>query len=327
MTAPPKSIVTLDRHLPAALFGPRRITNTAEVHSGFFPGGRIPLLISPTTTLSATRLRWAGAERDGRHVFVRQGAPIDFEVLDKLLPFAARRTITPILGDLIPGSSWGSNLHNLLTRRTWDELRRRTFLKTGFRCETCGTDRNLECHELWEYHEPLPEYMARHACGVQRLIRLMALCDDCHETHHLGLAEQRGRGPIAFGRIGAYNRWTAAHLDQYRDFLITRYERRCQCFWAIDISCAASIPLIVSKKWRLEDDGFLSATTKTGPSQTLILGSGWWREGVFYPPLSPLAACLEDPPAITAEWKYIARHTLGGTPAYTCIRKPPSIMN
>jgi hypothetical protein len=63
-----------------------------------------------------------------------------------------------------------------------------------------------------EYHEPLPEYLARHACGVQRLVRLMALCADCHETHHLGLAEQRGRGPSAYGRIGAYNRWTAAHL-------------------------------------------------------------------------------------------------------------------
>lgn len=214
-----------------------------------------------------------------------------------------------------------------MTRSSWDELRRRTFLKTGFRCETCGTDRNLECHELWEYHEPLPQYLARNASGVQRLVRLIALCADCHETHHLGLAEQRGRGPIAYGRISAYNRWTADHLDQYRDFLIARYERRCQCFWAIDISCLAGAPLIVSKKWQLEDDGFLSATTKTGPSQTLILGSGWSREGVFYPPASPLAACLEEPPTIAAEWKYIAHQVLGGAPAYYCVLKTPSAKN
>ena len=149
----------------------------------------------------------------------------------------------------------------------------------------------------------------------------MALCADCHETHHLGLAEQRGRGPIAFGRIGAYNRWPAAHLDQYREFLIARYERRCQCFWSIDISCVAGIPLTISGKWRLEDDGFLSATTKTGPSQTMILGAGWWREGVFYPPLSPFAACLDEAPAIAAEWKYIARQVLGGAPAYSCVPK------
>lgn len=327
MTQSPKPIVVLDRNLPPALFAPRRIASTAELDRRFFPGGRIPLLISRTTTLSATRLRWAGAERDGHYFFVRQGAPIDFEVLDKLLPFAARQTITPVLGDLIPPTSWGSNLHNLLIRSSWDDLRRRTFLKTGFRCETCGTDRNLECHELWEYHEPLPEYLAKHACGVQRLIRLMELCDDCHETHHLGLAEQRGRGPIAFGRIGAYNRWTVAELDQYRDFLIARYERRCQCFWAIDISCVAGTPLVVSKKWRLEDDGFLSVTTKTSPSQTLILGAGWWREGVFYPPASPLAACLDDAPSIAAEWKYIARQALGGAPAYFCVPKMTAYRN
>ena len=57
MTPPPTSIVALDRNLPPALFAPRRIAGTAELDPRFFPGGRIPLLISPATTLSATRLR------------------------------------------------------------------------------------------------------------------------------------------------------------------------------------------------------------------------------------------------------------------------------
>ena len=324
MLAIPKSILALGRDLPADLFGPRRIASTSELDRRFFPEERIPLLLPRSAALSY-RLRSAGAELDAHGFFVRKGQRIDFEILDEVLPFAARQTITPVLGDLIPATSWGSNLHNLLTRSSWEELRRRTFLKTGFRCETCGIDRNLECHELWEYHEPLPDYLARHACGIQRLIRLMALCADCHETHHLGLAEQRGRGPIAFGRIAAYNRWTDSDLERYRAFLIDRYERRCQCTWLLDVSCVVPAPLVISKKWQLENDGFLSATTKTGLSQTLILGSAWRRDGILHPPVSPLSACLADPPAIGTEWKYIARHALGGAQAY-CTGEPVSVV-
>jgi hypothetical protein len=154
----------------------------------------------------------------------------------------------------------------------------------------------------------------------------MALCDDCHETHHLGLAEIRGRGSIAWGRIGAYNRWTDDDLDHYRSFLVQRYERRCECLWLLDVSSVAPARLIVSNKWQLEDDGFLTATTKTGPSQTLILGSAWWRDDVFHPPVSPLAACLADPPTIDSEWKYIARYALGGVQAY-CTGEPVSVIH
>jgi hypothetical protein len=321
-----KPILSIDRKLPANLFDPRRIASTSEVDRRFFPNGRIPLLLSAPTTLSAARLLSAGVDCDEHGAFVRQGAPINFEVLDEVLPVAARQVITPVLGDLIPCTSWGSNLAHLLTGRSWDELRRRTFLKTGIRCETCGTNQDLECHELWEYHEPLPEYLAKQACGLQRLVRLMALCADCHETHHLGLAEHRGRYEVASDRIRAYNRWSHAELNQYRGFLIDRYDRRCQWAWLLDVSCIAPASLIVSKKWQLQDDGFLCANTKTGQSQTVILGCAWWRDGVCYPPVSPLAAYLDEAPAITVEWKYIARQALGGALAYCPPGKPANVV-
>jgi hypothetical protein len=302
-----KFILWLDRKLPPNLFSPRRIASTAEIDRRFFPNGRIPLLLPAAARLPSLLIS-AGAERDERGAFVRQGADVNLAVLDPLLPFAARQIITPVLADLIPATSWGSNLHNLLSTRSWDELRHRTFRKTGFRCETCGTDRNLECHELWEYHEPLPKYLEQKACGVQRLVRLMALCADCHETHHLGLANLRGRGDIASDRIRAYNRWTSAEISQYRALLDDRYIRRCECAWLLDLSCVASAQLIVRRKWELDKDGFLCANTGTGPSQTVILGARWFREGVCYPAVSPLAAMLEGAPGIAAEWKYLAGH-------------------
>lgn len=304
-----KFILWLDRNLPLNLFAPRRINSTAEVDGRFFPDGRIPLLLSGTAELSA-RFLSSGAVRDKHGAFVRQGAPIDFAVLNDVLPFAARQTIVPVLGDLIPATSWGSTLANLLTEQSWDGLRQRAFFKTGFRCDTCGTAQNLECHELWEYHEPLPEYVAKQACGVQRLVRLMALCADCHETHHLGLAKIRGRGERASDRIRAYNRWTTAELKHYRGLLDERYIRRCACCWVLDVSSVAPAPLVVRNKWQLQDNGFLSATTETGPSETMILGSAWRRDGVSYPAASPLGAFLEDPLTINIEWKYAARRSL-----------------
>lgn len=302
-----KFILTIDRNLPTNLFTPRQITTTAEIDCRFYPDGRIPLLLPQMPTLPR-RLRLSGAERDeGGSVFVRYGATIDFSTLDKVLPFAARQIIVPVLGDLIPATSWGSSLANLLTVHSWDALRQRTFVKTGFRCETCGTDQDLECHELWEYHEPLPEYLAQESCGVQQLIRLMALCSDCHETHHLGLANSRGRGKIVTDRIRAYNRWNAAELEKYCGFLDDRYIRRCECAWLLDVSCVAPAPLVVREKWQIQDDGFLHANTKTGESITLILGSAWSQDGVNYPAVSPLKAFLADTPTISMEWKYIGR--------------------
>jgi hypothetical protein len=74
--------------------------------------------------------------------------------------------------------------------------------------------------------------------------------------------------------------------------------------------------VVVAKKWKPEPDGFLCADTKTGSSQTIILGCAWFRDKIFNPPLSPLSACLEEAPPVALEWKYIARHTSGGSHAY-----------
>jgi hypothetical protein len=300
-------ILSVDRKLPPNLFKPRRIGSTADADRRFFPHGRIPLLL-PVTAQLPSWLKSAGAAQDERGVFVRQGAAINLSALDPLLPFAARQTITPVLGDLIPATSWGSSLANLLTKASWDELRQRAFRKTGFRCETCGTDKNLECHELWEYHEPLPEYLEKNACGLQRLIRLMALCADCHETHHLGLANLRGRGEQVSDRIRACNRWTTDELEQYCALLEERYTRRCEYTWLLDVSCVASARLVVRSKWQSDENGFLCATTKTGLSETMLLGAAWFRDGVCYPAVSPLIALLEGPPPITTEWKQVAGH-------------------
>jgi hypothetical protein len=220
------------------------------------------------------------------------GAEIDFLALKDCLPFVARQIIVPILGDLIPDTSWGSSLANLPTAGCWDKLRQRTFALTGFRCEICRSNHNLECHELWEYHEPLPEYAEKHACSVQRLIRLIGLCSACHETHHPGSAQVRGRFEFVRERITAYNRWSEEEFQRYFEFLIGRYERRSNCAWVLEPSCVADTQLLISGKWRLQDNGFLCCATHTGDSETMVLGASWQHAEATHPVASPeLAYC------------------------------------
>lgn len=275
-----KRIVHLDPTLPQNLFRRRSIQSTADTDARFWLDSRLPLLVPDGSVVP--KLIAAGAETSQGTAFIRYGAPIDFDALDEFLPFVARRVVMPRLGDLIPGTSWGSSLNNLLTRPCWTELRKRTFSIFGNRCEICGSAEDLECHELWEYYDPLPK-APPNTCGVQKLVHLMALCHLCHETYHLGLANVKGRLYIAGERVRAYNRWNSSEIREYVKFIMDRWQRRNQFTWVLDLSCVNGLPLIVEREWRVESDGFLQGQTRTGESQTLILGAAWERDGVSYP--------------------------------------------
>ena len=294
-----KRIVRIDHERPQNLFNPRRIAALSEVDSRFWHHDRLPLLVPDPSALP--RLLSAGAEQGAKGAYIRRELKIDFVALDNHLPFVARQVIVPMIGDLIPETSWGSSLANLLTKGCWDKLRQRTFALTGHGCEICGSARKLECHELWEYHEPLPEYAAKNACGVQRLLKLIALCSACHETHHLGFANARGRFETVGERITAYNRWSQEEFKQYVEFLYARYERRSTCSWVLDVSCVAEGGFVVQGKWRLQDNGFLCCDTHTGTSETMLLGVRWQHAGVIHETISPEIALNDTPPQQTPE--------------------------
>jgi hypothetical protein len=58
----------------------------------------------------------------------------------------------------------------------WDRVRRTIYADADHCCEICGVhpDR-LEAHEVWDYND---------ASLLQRLVRLMALCRQCHQVKH-----------------------------------------------------------------------------------------------------------------------------------------------
>lgn len=293
-----RRIVALDTSKPAELFGTRTLRSLATVHEMFWnEAGRLYLLVPHGA--DPELLSSHGAEVDRHGAFIRRDSQIDHQALERVLPYVARRAIQPRLADLIPQTSWGANLCNMLTAASWDALRQGAFALTGSRCEICGVRQGLECHEEWEYHEPnglekVPEgYMA---LGVQRLVRLMPLCDDCHETYHLGFAYARGRLAERLQRIAAFNRWSQHEVDAYYDFIGARWKRRNQYMWALDVSAVSDQVLTVQKRWRYSERVLHTRMADGGETATMLLGVEWRYAGSkeIQPILSPDTAYLES---------------------------------
>lgn len=183
-----------------------------------------------------------------------------------------------IVPDLLPVTSWGSNLAKLLIRRSWDGVRAPAMAGRGHRCQICGAGSGLrlECHEIWAYSLP-PQGAPEEVVGVQRLMGLATLCPPCHEMFHLGFAGLRGRGAGARARLMAINRWSDADFKAYHAAMAGRYESRCQRRWILDLSLVQwAGPLVVdsSAGWVLAEDGSLSRPDpRTGfTAWTAILG-------------------------------------------------------
>ena len=80
--------------------------------------------------------------------------------------------------ELIPEKSWGKSLAQLLPKKDWDILRKKTYRRYNWTCQICSAyGVRVNCHERWEYNDKLKR---------QTLVGLVCLCDDCHNTHHWG---------------------------------------------------------------------------------------------------------------------------------------------
>jgi len=56
--------------------------------------------------------------------------------------------------DLIPASSWFSNVRAFVSKKQWDTIRHKVFSKAYDTCEICGgigPKHPVECHEIFEY--------------------------------------------------------------------------------------------------------------------------------------------------------------------------------
>lgn len=182
---------------------------------------------------------------DGR--VVHRGEPLPPDSAS-VLPGVLRQR--PIYGgELIPVTSHGSSLCNLLTKKDWDSIRLPLIEANNHVCEACGFRQNkgLEAHEIWEYH--VPEYGKQ---GVQRLREIKILCKRCHSMYHLAFAHLHGKFEEVFSRLCALQRWD----QRSADWFMAEVERRRDLFngysWTLDLSIAEIDLLHINNKWSTE---------------------------------------------------------------------------
>lgn len=170
----------------------------------------------------------------------------------------------PIVGDMIPQTSWGASLANILTKTCWDGLRTPIFAARKGLCLLCGArPRDMDVHEVWSYAFPPAEIMAltdgRIRFGVQRLEGLMPVCTRCHECFHLGFANVRGKLDSTLARLRGLNRWSEDQVARYYEIIGARWEAANKVEWMLDMSKLAGTSIVadglrVSGKWKVHAD-------------------------------------------------------------------------
>jgi hypothetical protein len=136
----------------------------------------------------------------------------------------------PLRVELVPKTSWYGDLHELLDDETWERIGSEVTGRAGGRCEICGgqgpKNRPLECHELWRYDDRV---------RVQTLVRILALCPDCHTVQHMGFANLHGGGTRARAHLARVNGWSLARTDAHIAEAFRVWARRNKGPWICDL--------------------------------------------------------------------------------------------
>jgi nitrate/TMAO reductase-like tetraheme cytochrome c subunit len=130
--------------------------------------------------------------------------------------------------ELVPKSSWYSNLRSELTKSEWDKIKKKTREKSGNKCEICGgvgPKWPVECHEIWEYDD---------INNVQILIGIQALCPDCHQVKHFGLAEMKGHYNKALRHLAKVNNIILEEAGDYVEACFDVWEKRSKKQWKLN---------------------------------------------------------------------------------------------
>jgi hypothetical protein len=92
------------------------------------------------------------------------------------------------------------------------------------------TQRKLpDCHEQWAF-------VQRDGQRVQRLVRLVSLCPDCHQTQHVGRAIAVGLVDIVFKTMARVNEWTVEQTRRDIELARQNYDALSAVAWDLNLS-------------------------------------------------------------------------------------------
>lgn len=130
--------------------------------------------------------------------------------------------------DLIPESCFYSNVRSEVSKKQWDVIRKEVYSRAWHVCEICGTlpQKSLHAHEVWEFDSKNK---------IQKLVRMIALCPECHEVKHFGLANIRGRSEEALNHFMKINQMSRKDSLNHIDEQFKIWKERSKINWKLDI--------------------------------------------------------------------------------------------
>lgn len=191
-----------------------------------------------------------------------------------------------VTGELIPSTSWGASLSNLLTKKSWDGLRHPLIEKNHQVCELCGVKSNpMDVHEVWSYEFPSSLEVRQAEESNQSLFcdqvldGFLTVCQACHACFHLGFAKVKGRLPQVLNRLAKLNQWNAQTLDQYTQEVFHRFKLASGFNWMLDFKNLQHPEggLTIKKEWNFYQEGspILTLDGKYGTQYTAVANIPW----------------------------------------------------
>ena len=205
-----------------------------------------------------------------------------------------------LTGDEIPRTSYGSNLANLLTPKSWNSLRGPLIDDHHSVCEICGQKcKTLDVHEVWRYFFPerypldIDENIEMYdndnemfiegtnlrrfdpdKLGIQVLEGLVAICQACHACFHRTGEERTDQ------RLAGINQWSMQQMKRYNEILMLRWGVSYGLHWVLDLGM---IPhpdgvFTVRTSWTIyeNDNRFITKRRPYGRDAiTALIGCDW----------------------------------------------------
>lgn len=135
--------------------------------------------------------------------------------------------------EMVPSSAWQNNLHHVLPKKMWNDIRKKVYMKHDGKCAICQkTPKKLHAHEVWAYDDE------KH---LQILKNIIPVCSLCHLVKHPGFAsvnEARGGAPMVaviahFCRVNKVDREV---FQKHYEEELEKYEERSRYEWTMDVS-------------------------------------------------------------------------------------------
>lgn len=139
--------------------------------------------------------------------------------------------------ELVPSTSWGSNVRAVLTKQQWAVLSKSVRSKAYDICNACGGEAT-DCHEVWAYDDQKQS---------QKLTGMVALCHACHEVKHIGLAGIRGHGERAIKHFMRVNELSRRQAEKVIQRAFDVWAERSEVEWTLDISILSDYGVDMSK--------------------------------------------------------------------------------